>query len=525
MISALLLSAALVTGFIATSSEDSTGWNFTVVFPENIAFYYPNRPYNRVYITSLTNETKIYIKTHVVDTSKTLSAGQTEDFLYNERLELRRSNYSNVTLRITSNQRVTIHAISLKSTSIQTVLVIPNHKLGTEYFIPPVPPIQGTTVNVTERQHFRLIIVNTNQMNEVTVKAKHPQKLSLHPDQVAQVFITDDTYQSVKADHPITVIFGHTCAIYFNCTCSLLYTMLSPASQTPLKFYIPTVVVKGAETKTSLLLSNKTTTEVKMFDLGLPVVETAGTAILFHAGLLLKLIPVTDFAACYFINFLPNVDNFAVILVHKNHIDGVHMGSSPLKTTDWERLTGTDYVSTKVKLTPDKRLIWHSLTIMAVYFQGRRNQSRFGNPAAVLSKSPDYRGCISSPENLTIGSDAMSWPESVQYCRKQKMELISLSNSDHQRQIYDKIQQAMNPSPQEMWIGMRRSSLNTEWSWLNKNLVNDTNWAENEPGAVEEGHCVVMSANSTGKGFVWSDKECCEKAYPVCYIPPILISF
>lgn len=515
----LLLSAALNS---ATSSENSAGDNFIVIFPENIAFYYPGAPQNKLYITALSDNTNVKI-TSAVHTSQTipLSKGQTETSSYDGNMELNKSKFSKRSFQIKSSNKVTIQAVSLKNTSMQTALITPDDKLGTNYFIPPLPTSQGNAFNVTERQPFKLIIVNTDQPNKVIVEAQHPQNFSLEPNQVVHVFIADNTYRAVMAEKKVAVIFGHTCAIRKDCTCSLLYAMLPPARENRPKFYIPKMDSTDTEAESYVLLADGRLAKKEKVYSHLPFVETSGTAILFRPGLLLNLIPDTDFASCYLIYALPDVENFAVIVVHKDVTGGVHIGKSPLANPKWEHLSWTDYVSTKVPLKHSgQNVVWHSSSTMAVYFQGNKEETLFGNPAMVINKSPDFRGCVLSPEEIKIG-DAKGWQESVEYCYEIGMELISFSTPDHQRHIYTKINQDKDPSLQEVWIGMRRSSMTGEWYWLNGDTVSETNWAEEEPGTVQEGQCAIMSVDSS-KNFGWSDEDCCVKARPLCYKPPVL---
>lgn len=518
----LLLSAALNT---ATSPGDSAGLDFIVIFPENVASFHPGIPRNKIYITALTDDTDLTVKSAVhAPSDKKMKTGQTEEFSYDGEVELNKSEISDRSFQITSNRDVTVHVVSIKNTSMQTALIIPNDKLGKKYFIPPVPAIARTTdnvtVDVTERQPFKLIIVNTGQQNKVTVEAQPSQIVSLKPHQVAHVFIKNSTFRAVTAEHPVTVIFGHTCAIRKQCTCSLLYAILPPAKDELIKFYIPTVVTKDAEAETYILLSDEGSSKKEKFNSNNPMVETTGTAILFRPGLLLNLIPEMDFAACYLIYALSDVDNFAVIIAHKDVSKEVRIGNSRLVNQQWEPLTSTEYVSTKVSLNGQgQKVIWHPSSTMAVYYQGNMDETPFGNPATVISKSPDYRGCALSPEEIKIG-DANTWQESVKYCKDQGLELISLPTTDHQNQIYTKISQDKDPNLQEVWIGMRRRSLNGWWYWLNGDPVNETNWAEDEPGTVEEGQCAIMSVQGQ-KNFAWSDGDCCVKARPLCYRPPV----
>lgn len=75
---------------------------------------------------------------------------------------------------------------------------------------------------------------------------------------------------------------------------------------------------------------------------------------------------------------------------------------------------------------------------------------------------------------------------------------------------------------QNVWIGMRRSSLTGEWYWLSGKPVNDTNWAEGEPGTVQDGQCAIMSLEHE-KDPGWSDEDCCKDARPVCYSSPVFL--
>ncbi len=194
--------------------------------------------------------------------------------------------------------------------------------------------------------------------------------------------------RAVKAQQPVAILFGHTCAIRHNCTCGQLYTLLPPAKTQQLKFYIPPSLAKDAEDETFILLSEEESNRVLPYNPNSALVETVGTAVLYRPGLLLPLIPETDFAACSVVSAIHNAKNFAVIVVHKDLADGVHVGSLPLESPEWQELRGTEFVSTSVLLASNKNVIWHSSSKMAVYFVGEKEGTLFGNPAPVISKTP-----------------------------------------------------------------------------------------------------------------------------------------
>ncbi|KAM8869234.1 IgGFc-binding protein-like isoform 2-T2 [Spinachia spinachia] len=518
----LMLLGATNSASTPVPAEGSAGLEFVLAFPENIAYYYPSPPTNMVQITGLQNSTNVTIDQQGFSTSNhMLSAGQSTDLILDARLEFQRCSSPKRIVRINSNSPVLVNAIYLKNNSVQTALVLPTNRLATEYFVPPVPDIEGTTLsldiftlNVTERSPFQLTIINGKHQNTINLTGGDTS-VSLEPHQVYQTWVhKGDALRSLKANQPIAVLFGHTCAIRINCTCGHLMASLPPATDDLQKFYIPSGLLGG--TKGSVLVSNRDKSEIKAFTADWLLVETAGTVILYRPGLLLTLIPEKDFAGCYMVNAIPDAQCFFHVVVHKDHSDGVHVGSLLLENPKWEAINGTDYISAIVPLEQNK-IVWHSSSPMAVYFVGEKKGAWFGNPAAVL----DSRGCALSPDVVEIGEVATGWRESLKYCRDQNLRLASLPGDHHQRIIHEKIIRATNGSLGEVWIGMRRSSQSGEWYWLNGAPVADTNWGEGEPRAVGEGQCAMMSLK-INKSFGWSNRPCCEAARPFCYREPVL---
>ncbi|KAL6109913.1 uncharacterized protein ACO6RY_12954 [Pungitius sinensis] len=503
--------------------EGSEGQEFVLAFPENIAYYYPFPPTNMVQITALHDNTQVTIVQGSNTSNHMLSGGQSIDYILDAKLEFRRGSSPKSILQINSNSSVLVNAIYLKNNSLQTSLVLPTNRLANEYFVPPVPDIEGTTLspaiftlNVTERRLFQLTIVNGRKQNTINFTGGDPS-VSLEPYQVYQTGVPKGgAPRSLKADQPVAVLFGHTCANRINCTCGQLVASLPPATDNPQKFYIPPSLLSGTEG--SVLVSNRNKSEIKAFRADSPLVETAGTVILYRPGLLLTLIPEKDFAACYRVNAIPDAQCFFHVVVHKNHSDGVHVGSDLLQNPNWEPLIGTDYISTIVPLIENKT-VWHSSSTMAVYFVGEKKGAWFGNPAAVLGKAADSRGCALSPDVVKIGEVPVGWRESLKYCQDQDLQLACLPGDHDRRPIHEKILRATNGSLGDVWIGMRRSSQSGEWYWLNGAPVNDTNWGGGEPGVVDEGQCAMMSLD---KSFGWSDRNCCEAARPFCYKGPVL---
>lgn len=349
-----------------------------------------------IIITALFHETEVIIKgyEHHKDTL-ILRAGETQTFDVEAHLELSRSEISNSSLQISSNKLITVREVHHKHHSIQTSLVTPTDKLGTDYLIPPVPIINGTshpveqiTTFVTENNSFRLVIINTEQHNTVTLTGVASKNISLLPHQVASIWLKpEEAFRAVSAKMPIAVLFGHACAHLRDCTCAQLYTALCPTKEETKKFYIPPFLTKGVENATYVLVSQRESRQVKSASQISPLLEATGSAILYRPGLLIPLIPETDHGACSIVTSIPNARNVAVIVVHRNLTAGVHLGHQSLESLDWQQLDGNDYVSVHINLQSKKSVIWHSSSKMAVYSLGIKDGLMFGNPAAIISKS------------------------------------------------------------------------------------------------------------------------------------------
>ncbi|XP_068999874.1 uncharacterized protein [Embiotoca jacksoni] len=381
------------------------------------------------------------------------------------------------------------------------------------------PATNGNT-EVTERGPFRVIIVNADVNNTVTIEGESSKEVSLKPWQAAQLWVGEE--RVVTADNPVAVLFGHPCSIRHNCTCGMLYAALQPAKEEAQTFFIPPHLATDAEAETLVLLSQEKSANTMTFDPESPMVKTDGTVVLYRPGLLLSLIPEADFAGCYVVKSIAGTDDFAVIVVNEIDKDKVRIGTEPLVGSDWQKLKGTDYVSVKVTLQSGISIIWHTSSKIAVYFLGRKDGTLFGNPGHIVGKSPDFRGCALTPLAVDIGETAMGWRESLKYCRDKDLKMLSFSNTEMHQLVSDRLIETKSDSLKEVWMGMRRSSLTGEWYWVDGQPAGDTFWGDGEPGAAHEGQCASMSLKN--KKFVWSDEDCCKHIHPVCVKNPIFFS-
>lgn len=375
----------------------STGLEYIVAFPENIAYYHPDKGQNQVRITALYNDTVVTIKSRqVLLETLRLQAGDVHSFKPKVNLELKRSEVDDRTLLISSNSTISVQLVSLKSQSLQTTLLISSDRLSSQYRLPPVPPVEGTsrpatqvTQQVAERTPFRLLVVNTGHLNHVNVTGGTPQRLLLQPYQVAQVWLQEEEpTPAVTAQQQVALFFGHACSVWHNCSCGLLFSVVAPPSDTEETFYIPSFLSQSAENQSLVLLADSPAPQVRTLSPASTALTSAGPALLYWPGLLLPLIPESEFAACFLVDSVPDSNNHAVIVVPENQVGGVHLGGVAINTSRWQRLHGTNFVSTHVDLKADQRVVWHESSRMAVYLVGNKDGVWFGNPAAAISATP-----------------------------------------------------------------------------------------------------------------------------------------
>lgn len=370
-----------------------------MAFPENIAYYHPRNAENQVWITAFHNDTVVTIKSKgdLLDTLR-LQAGDARRFEPNANLEMNRLKVNDKSLLISSNNIISAHLVYLKSQSLQTALLISSDRLSSQYRLPPIPPIQGTsrpisqvTSQVVERSPFRLVIINTGHTNQVNVTGGNPRNFSLKPYEVAEVWLQEEEpTTTVSAQQQVALFFGHPCSLWYNCSCGLLFSVIAPPTDREETFYVPSFLTQSAENQTLvLLLPNSPGPEVRTLSPTSPVLTTTGPILLYRPGLLLPLIPESEFAACFLVDPVPDSRNYAVIVVQEDQVGGVHVGSMAVNTSQWQRLPGTNFVSTHVGiLHSNQRVVWHSSSKIAVYLAGDKDGVWFGNPAAAISATP-----------------------------------------------------------------------------------------------------------------------------------------
>ncbi|XP_030215046.1 uncharacterized protein LOC115545761 [Gadus morhua] len=507
---------------------NSSGLEFLVAFPENIAHYHPITSLKAIEIFSLEGETLVEYKSDGIPMENDEMSRANTITVYMSGVELRRNPTSNKTIQIKSNKPIIVRIINSKDQSIQTSLVKATDKLGKVYKIPPTPStiteiLADPTSEIPERSPFTVIVMNTGAANDVQWKGDGDQTVSLAPFELAQFWMSNVAAEyEVDATEPVSVLFGHPCFTIFNCTCGMMVTPLDPESATELNYFIPPDFMTGSEKQAVLLIAGNPSP--LPYDPDHPTVQSFGSVLFHIPGLLLSILPEEEFAACFQIHGNPDlgsIPRFAILVVHEDHKKLVHHGLNPLVNQVWNPILTTDYVSTRVTLLNlYKNLFWHPKSMIAVYELGSNDTTLFGNPAPIISKSTSLKGCVLDPELVNIGVKEMGWVESIKFCRGLGLELAAMDGVEL-RFLAPKLH-AMNKTLEQVWIGYRRSSLTGDWYRLNKEEVLVTHWGKGEPGGEEEGQCAMMSLDPN-KDFGWSDESYCTSAVPLCYKPPNLL--
>ncbi|XP_072317657.1 uncharacterized protein [Eucyclogobius newberryi] len=520
---------------LTVSSECLTvGKKFVAVFPENIAFYHPSLPQNLLRVTALHDNTHVHV-TNDLGLSlegRDLQSGDSRTFKIDASLELSRTNLTHKVVSVQGDKPIAVEILSQKNKSIQTALLLPLEQLGKEYLVPPIPQILRTTMpqsnvtnEVTERSFFKLILVNGDEDNSITGPGGTDGgggPISLKPRQVEQVWVEHSMVGTlVSGTARFLALFAHTCAVVLDCTCALLYTPLGPQNPNTSTFIVPSGLGQG---HTFLLKASGGLKEEKLSSSGVKF-EAPGPVVLQGPGRLLNLIPEEEFGSCFAVHTVADADNWAVVMAPTDSKDHVRMNNDPL-TVSWTQVTATNYSWTNVPLTnrPNKTVFWHRSSLMAVWFLGQDAGAEFGNPAARLSETPDYRGCVVVPETLEVLDEQLSWQKSIQTCREKKMELISLKDLELQDHVYHKIQDLSirDLNQTKLWMGLRRSSYSGRWYWISEEPLVHVDWAPGSPGSEDEGPCGQISFKDP-KGPNWTHQDCCSEARPVCYRHPKLL--
>ncbi|KAK2902717.1 hypothetical protein Q8A67_007430 [Cirrhinus molitorella] len=480
-------------------SWDSFGLNFITIFPENIAFYYPQRPNHALNITALYPNTKVEVFVSGVSTYEdTMPAGKPVSVPLSSGIERHQFGFISQTVRISSTKDIVVQSISKKGDSVQTNVVQPMKHYGTFYTIPSLNYSQmfntfyQSAKNISKRySSFRLIIISGLDLaNSVTiVKTLGNQTYTLYGYNALQLQM-DGTETAVYADSKVAVMLTHPCVELEECRCNMVLNQLFPDTLKGTSFIVPSILntsnfwlhvsssvknsASGGDLKpTTLDAFSSKLLSLPSLQLGSQFIFTSYPASLrlVVPGMIIEPISQDMFSACYLAP-VSSTDAMALIIAETNYRDSVYIDRDLLLSTKWSSIANSAYSSVLVSLD-DTHVIWHPSTKIAVYvFEMSTNV--YGGPAIALSSKPDPLGCALEPSKFDVVITPLTWPESLQYCMLISDELFSPSNAAAQAEMANILNnnETMNEG---LWIGVRRSLLTLDWyrqkAWSNKSTV------------------------------------------------------
>ena len=97
--------------------------------------------------------------------------------------------------------------------------------------------------------------------------------------------------------------------------------------------------------------------------------------------------------------------------------------------------------------------------------------------------------------------------DSESFCRSKNAHLASITNSEENKFIHSLVKKST--SYHEAWIGYKRPSVNSLFSWLDDTKSSYMNWLVEIPG--DTGSCAIMT-----QGGYWMNVRCYRRIPFVC---------
>uniref|UniRef100_A0A3Q4GCC9 C-type lectin domain-containing protein n=1 Tax=Neolamprologus brichardi TaxID=32507 RepID=A0A3Q4GCC9_NEOBR len=100
-------------------------------------------------------------------------------------------------------------------------------------------------------------------------------------------------------------------------------------------------------------------------------------------------------------------------------------------------------------------------------------------------------------DNLILIKENKTWEEALYYCRENYNDLVSITNSDKQYWIQEKVKQANSTY---VWLGLRYTCTLGFWFWVTDEVVEYKNW---DSDGTTDG-CDMSGAMNSGSLHKWS---------------------
>ncbi|CAI5683043.1 unnamed protein product [Oreochromis niloticus] len=112
-------------------------------------------------------------------------------------------------------------------------------------------------------------------------------------------------------------------------------------------------------------------------------------------------------------------------------------------------------------------------------------------------------------DNLILVGENKTWEEALCYCRENYNDLVSITNSDEQNWIQEKVKEASSPY---IWLGLRYTCTLGFWFWVTDEVVKYENWASD---GTTDG-CDMSGAMNVGSPHKWSKQADNKKFNFIC---------
>nr|XP_055065388.1 uncharacterized protein LOC129447666 isoform X1 [Misgurnus anguillicaudatus] len=428
----------------------SYGKIFITAFPENLGYFYPNTS-SSLRVTALLDGTSVDIfyngNSTPTQTISNILKGQTVTVVFPKSAEVYQLDYSNKSIRITSNKYIVVHSVSstnftITAISAQTNIVQPDENLGINYLIPSLNyttflttfGISQSTSWSTKYNSFRLIIINAEDTeNNITIVKNISAQIQLVnftiPSYQLIQLQADDSMMMVNSSSKIAVLLTHPCLDKTDCNCSMIVNQILPVRFQGQNFVVPFFqgitqrqLFMTSNDNADLLSQEKTPlTPSSSGYLSLPDLHTryvtASSNVslrLIIPGLFIELVPENMFAACYMMPFYSN-NRWAVVITKTDSRDQVRIGTSQLINPDWYEVPNTQYSKVGISLQSPMNIIWHPSSKIVVYIVESIGNTVYGGPAIPINEQPDPSGC-KVPVEFVVGDQPLKWTESLAYC-------------------------------------------------------------------------------------------------------------
>lgn len=399
---------------------ESYGKDFITAFPENIAYYHPQKSSNTLQITAFYNDTAVSITiNHTNVYNEKLQPGQTKTVHFPKYVKQYQFTRSLYFVRVNSTKLIVVLWISQRGDSVQSYFVQPVKNLGKLYSIPfnNYNQMMASSSNMADLlapdswrySSFRLIIINAeNIMNAISIQtvgmnAQRDFNFTLSPYELFQ-FQTNGSEIKVYSSNTVAVLLTHPCVEATVCDCNMVVNHVLPQNLWGQTFVVPSlknlnstwlqvtstmkVMHRGQNIK--ILASNSSDL------ISFPYLESGSQFIsasnnvsirLISPGLILELMPETMFAACYLLQ-INSTEGEAFIIAETASRGGVHIDGDLLSSTDWKTVTSSNYSSVSVPIS-GTHVIWHPTSRIGVYmFERMESGIPYGGPAVILNEEP-----------------------------------------------------------------------------------------------------------------------------------------